>query len=37
MGSYKEPVPGWTDNFNGPTGILAGKLCCHRLLENIFY
>ncbi|EEB14160.1 conserved hypothetical protein [Pediculus humanus corporis] len=24
MGSYKEPVPGWTDNLNGPTGILAG-------------
>jgi len=22
--SWKEPFPGWVDNFNGPTGVLAG-------------
>ncbi|XP_025265588.1 putative fatty acyl-CoA reductase CG5065 isoform X3 [Camponotus floridanus] len=22
--SYKEPLPGWVDNFNGPVGILVG-------------
>lgn len=22
---YKEPLPGWTDNINGPTGLLIGK------------
>ncbi|KAK9874340.1 hypothetical protein WA026_002690 [Henosepilachna vigintioctopunctata] len=22
--SYKEPIPGWVDNLNGPTGILVG-------------
>lgn len=34
--SYKEPVPGWVDNLNGPTGILlaGGKgvirsMLCH--------
>lgn len=21
---WKEPVPGWTDNINGPTGLLIG-------------
>ncbi|KAL0122080.1 hypothetical protein PUN28_007091 [Cardiocondyla obscurior] len=21
---YKEPIPGWTDNINGPTGLLIG-------------
>lgn len=21
--SWHEPVPGWVDNFNGPTGLLA--------------
>lgn len=21
---YKEPIPGWVDNLNGPTGILVG-------------
>ncbi|XP_014246768.1 putative fatty acyl-CoA reductase CG5065 isoform X2 [Cimex lectularius] len=23
-GAWKEPLPGWVDNLNGPTGILAG-------------
>ena len=22
--SWKEPIPGWVDNLNGPTGLLAG-------------
>ncbi|KAI4483559.1 hypothetical protein M0804_007819 [Polistes exclamans] len=26
MSTYREPVPGWTDNFNGPTGIYATAL-----------
>ena len=37
---WKEPIPGWTDNFNGPTGIFAAvrhKLsrfyCCFRLAK----
>lgn len=21
---WKEPIPGWTDNMNGPTGLLIG-------------
>lgn len=21
---YKEPIPGWTDNINGPAGLLIG-------------
>lgn len=21
---WKEPIPGWTDNINGPTGLLIG-------------
>jgi len=21
---WKEPLPGWTDNLNGPTGLLIG-------------
>lgn len=36
-GSWKEPMPGWVDNLNGPTGMLAGAgkgvlrtLICHR-------
>lgn len=35
--SWKEPMPGWVDNLNGPTGMLAGAgkgvlrtLMCHR-------
>lgn len=24
MPIWKEPVPGWTDNINGPTGLLIG-------------
>lgn len=35
--SWKEPMPGWVDNMNGPTGMLAGAgkgvlrtLMCHR-------
>lgn len=23
--SWKEPTPGWVDNFNGPTGIIIGS------------
>ena len=23
-GALKEPMPGWIDNFNGPTGVIAG-------------
>lgn len=22
--SYQEPLPGWVDNLNGPTGIMVG-------------
>lgn len=22
--AWKEPIPGWVDNLNGPTGILVG-------------
>lgn len=22
--TYQEPIPGWTDNFNGPTGMMIG-------------
>lgn len=22
--AYKEPMPGWVDNLNGPTGLLVG-------------
>lgn len=21
---YQDPIPGWTDNINGPTGLLIG-------------
>ncbi|XP_054266767.1 putative fatty acyl-CoA reductase CG5065 isoform X1 [Macrosteles quadrilineatus] len=35
--SWKEPLPGWVDNLNGPTGLLAGAgkgvlrtIMCHR-------
>uniref|UniRef100_A0A1B6EM21 Fatty acyl-CoA reductase n=2 Tax=Cuerna arida TaxID=1464854 RepID=A0A1B6EM21_9HEMI len=35
--SWKEPMPGWVDNLNGPTGLLAGAgkgllrtILCHR-------
>lgn len=24
IAAYKEPIPGWVDNLNGPTGILVG-------------
>lgn len=24
IAAYKEPIPGWVDNINGPTGILIG-------------
>lgn len=24
VSSYKEPFPGWVDNFNGPLGMLVG-------------
>lgn len=34
--AWKEPIPGWVDNFNGPTGMIAGAgkglmrtLLCH--------
>ncbi|KAI6187818.1 Fatty acyl-CoA reductase [Aphelenchoides besseyi] len=30
---WKEPLPGWTDNVNGPTGIFAG--CGKGLLTNM--
>jgi alcohol-forming fatty acyl-CoA reductase len=34
---WKEPLPGWTDNINGPTGIFAG-VCIRkfRVLERKF-
>jgi fatty acyl-CoA reductase len=22
--AWKEPIPGWVDNLNGPTGLIAG-------------
>ncbi|XP_047097438.1 putative fatty acyl-CoA reductase CG5065 isoform X1 [Schistocerca piceifrons] len=35
--AWKEPIPGWVDNLNGPTGLLAGAgkgvlrtILCHR-------
>lgn len=35
--SWREPIPGWVDNLNGPTGLLAGagkgvlrSVLCHR-------
>lgn len=24
VGTYKEPIPGWIDNFNGPTAAVVG-------------
>lgn len=37
--AWKEPLPGWIDNLNGPTGLLAGAgkgilrtLLCYREL-----
>lgn len=24
ISSYREPIPGWIDNFYGPTGVIAG-------------
>lgn len=24
VAAYREPIPGWVDNLNGPTGILMG-------------
>lgn len=24
LSTYKEPVPGWTDNLYGPTGLVVG-------------
>lgn len=37
--AWKEPLPGWVDNFNGPTGMIAGAgkglmrtLLCHEEL-----
>ena len=26
VGAWQEPVPGWIDNFNGPTGLMAAGL-----------
>lgn len=25
IGIYKEPIPGWSSNFNGPTGLMIGS------------
>ena len=37
--AWREPIPGWVDNFNGPTGLIVGAgkgmlrtLHCH---ENL--
>lgn len=27
MSTYKEPVRGWIDNFNGPFGLLSSSAC----------
>jgi len=37
--SYKEPVPGWIDNINGPTGLMigAGKGVIRSMLGNVDY
>ncbi|XP_011859795.1 PREDICTED: putative fatty acyl-CoA reductase CG5065 [Vollenhovia emeryi] len=37
--SYKEPVPGWIDNMNGPTGLMigAGKGVIRSMLCNADY
>ncbi|GLH01985.1 Putative fatty acyl-CoA reductase CG5065 [Gryllus bimaculatus] len=39
--SWREPLPGWVDNLNGPTGLLAGAgkgllrtMYCHRNLVS---
>ena len=41
--AWKEPLPGWIDNFNGPTGLIAGSgkglmrtlLCDENLVADI--
>jgi len=39
IASYKEPVPGWVDNMNGPTGLMigAGKGVIRSMLCNADY
>lgn len=39
IASYKEPVPGWVDNMNGPTGLMigAGKGVIRSMLCNANY
>lgn len=41
--AFKEPLPGWIDNLNGPTGLFIGggkgvlrTLLCHRHLRADF-
>lgn len=39
VASWKEPVPGWVDNMNGPTGLMigAGKGVIRSMLCNANY
>lgn len=39
VASYKEPVPGWIDNMNGPTGLMigGGKGVIRSMLGNVHY
>lgn len=39
IASWKEPVPGWVDNMNGPTGLIigAGKGVIRSMLCNADY
>lgn len=39
IASYKEPVPGWVDTINGPTGLMigAGKGVIRSMLCNANY
>lgn len=31
---WREPLPGWTDNINGPTGLLIGELKRNMTLKH---
>lgn len=39
VATWKEPVPGWVDNMNGPTGLMigAGKGVIRSMLCNAHY
>jgi len=43
VAAWKEPIPGWVDNLNGPTGLIAGAgkgvlrtiYCCRDMVADI--